>query len=240
MLIIHRKTALTPRTWNPNLAASLWILVHSCRATMAFWWLTRSVDLELWGWVSTGHIGRPLDAVLRHWSSSLFYWCKVAPLLSSVITDTARILCGRVYVMMRCPSVYLSIRPSVSAWAEEQVWHSPVASIWAAVACGHSTALSSKREQRHVEIWGTRINTAVVISSSRIDIIGFFPLRFYDCWLHQDFAFSALTLLVGRQEGHPACKNWVLRCWRGYLSGARCKLAYGPADATATRCLLLQ
>ena len=53
--------------------------------------------------------------------------------------------------------------------------------------------------------------------------------------------FSALTLLVGRQEGHPACKkNWVVRCWRGYLSGARCRLAYGPADATATRCLLLQ
>jgi len=24
-------------------------------------------------------------------------------------------------------------------------------------------------------------------------------------WQH--FAFSALTLLVGRQEGHPACKN---------------------------------
>ena len=40
-------------------------------------------------------------------------------------------------------------------------------------------------------------------------------------------AFSALTLLVGRQEGHPACKkNWVVRCWRGYLSGARCRLAY--------------
>jgi len=27
------------------------------------------------------------------------------------------------------------------------------------------------------------------------------------------FPFSALTLLVGRQEGHPACKNWVLVCW---------------------------
>ena len=26
--------------------------------------------------------------------------------------------------------------------------------------------------------------------------------------------FSALTLLVGRQEGHPACeKNWLLVCW---------------------------
>ena len=35
--------------------------------------------------------------------------------------------------------------------------------------------------------------------------------------------FSALTLLVGRQEGHPACKNWVVRYWHGYLSGARCK-----------------
>jgi len=39
--------------------------------------------------------------------------------------------------------------------------------------------------------------------------------------------FSALPLLVGRQEGHPACKK-------------RCRLAYGPDDATATHCLLLQ
>ena len=53
-------------------------------------------------------------------------------------------------------------------------------------------------------------------------------------------AFSALTLLVGRQEGHPACKKRVVGCWRGCLSGARCRLAYGPADATATHCLLLQ
>ena len=47
--------------------------------------------------------------------------------------------------------------------------------------------------------------------------------------------FSALTLLVGRHEGHLTCKNWVVRYWCGYLSGARCKLfAYGPADATAS------
>ena len=25
-----------------------------------------------------------------------------------------------------------------------------------------------------------------------------------------------------------------MRCWRGYLSGARCRFAYGPADATTT------
>jgi len=49
-------------------------------------------------------------------------------------------------------------------------------------------------------------------------------------------------LLVGRQEGQPAGKKTE---WWGagvviYLSGARCRLAYGPADATATHCLLLQ
>ena len=52
--------------------------------------------------------------------------------------------------------------------------------------------------------------------------------------------FNALTLLVGRQEGHLAYKNWVVGCWHGYLSGARCRLAHGPADGTATHCLLLQ
>ena len=39
---------------------------------------------------------------------------------------------------------------------------------------------------------------------------------------------------VWRQEDHLTCKNWVVRCWCGYLSGARCRLfACDPADATA-------
>jgi len=50
-------------------------------------------------------------------------------------------------------------------------------------------------------------------------------------------AFSALMLLVGRQEGRLACKK-LSGGVHGYLSGARCRLAYGPADATATHCLL--
>jgi len=54
-------------------------------------------------------------------------------------------------------------------------------------------------------------------------------------------AFSALTLLVGRQEGHPACKKtewWgagVVVCLE---RGADLHMA--PAGATATHCLLLQ
>jgi len=37
-------------------------------------------------------------------------------------------------------------------------------------------------------------------------------------------AFSTLMLLVGRRKEHPTCKNWVVRCWCGCLSAARCRL----------------
>ena len=53
----------------------------------------------------------------------------------------------------------------------------------------------------------------------------------YMCWnILSRVLPSVLTLLVGQQVGCPACKNWVVGCWCGYLSGARCRLAYGPAD----------
>jgi len=45
---------------------------------------------------------------------------------------------------------------------------------------------------------------------------------------------------LGSSKGIRPVKNWVVWCWRGCLSGVRCRLAYGPADATATHCLLLQ
>ena len=61
----------------------------------------------------------------------------------------------------------------------------------------------------------------------------------YSCLVSTRFvAFSALTLLVGRQEGYPACKKtewWVL----AELSVcSEVQTSYGPADAT--HCLLLQ
>jgi len=53
------------------------------------------------------------------------------------------------------------------------------------------------------------------------------PSVHWRCWL-------------GGRMGIRPVKNWVVGCWRGYLSGVRRRLAYGPADATATHCLLLQ
>ena len=48
-----------------------------------------------------------------------------------------------------------------------------------------------------------------------------------------------LCWLVGRKGIRPV-KNGVVGCWHSYPSGARCRLAFGAADATATHCLLLQ
>ena len=53
------------------------------------------------------------------------------------------------------------------------------------------------------------------------------PSVLWRCWL-------------GGRKGIRPVKNWVVGCWHGYLSGARCRLVYGPVDATATHCLLLQ
>ena len=54
-----------------------------------------------------------------------------------------------------------------------------------------------------------------------------------------EFAYTHLLLpSVGRQEGHPACKK-LSGGMLAWLSGMRCRLAYGPANATATHYLLL-
>jgi len=83
-------------------------------------------------------------------------------------------------------------------------------------------------------------------------------MNFYQLWTFTDSViidFGALTLLVGRQEGHPACKKLSggvqasLSVWSkvpGFMNFyqlwtfTRCRLAYGPDDATATHCLMLQ
>ena len=51
-------------------------------------------------------------------------------------------------------------------------------------------------------------------------VVLFVPSVLWRCWL-------------GGRKGIRPVKKWVLGYWHGYLSGARCRLAYGPADATA-------
>jgi len=44
---------------------------------------------------------------------------------------------------------------------------------------------------------------------------------------------------LGGRKGIRPVENWVVGCWCGYLSAERCRLAYGPADATATHCVCI-
>ena len=53
-------------------------------------------------------------------------------------------------------------------------------------------------------------------------------------------AFSALTLLVGRQEGHPACKKLSSGVLALLSAWSEVQTCICLADATATHCLLLQ
>ena len=66
------------------------------------------------------------------------------------------------------------------------------------------------------------------LASFKSRMVFIFEFRYlWHCWL-------------GGRKGIWPVKNWAVGCWHGYLPGARCRLAYGPADATATHCLLLQ
>ena len=60
-----------------------------------------------------------------------------------------------------------------------------------------------------------------------------------NCLFYTDFAFTALTLLVGWQEGHPACNKLSggELAWLSVWSEVQTCIC--PADATATHCLLL-
>ena len=63
-------------------------------------------------------------------------------------------------------------------------------------------------------------------------------------FIHSDVtAFSAVTLLVGQQEGHRACKKLSggVLAWLSVWSKVHtCTFVQGAADATATHCLLVQ
>jgi len=133
------------------------------------------------------------------------------------------------------------------------LWRYPIN--WAAshMTSGTSVGTIGCKSSMHVRDWPllrictscTRHYAAKICCSCQVErrhkiAIMLSPTQPSILWTLYGSTFSALTLLVGRQERHPACKNRVVGCWCGCLPGARCRLAYGPADATATHCLLLQ
>jgi len=98
------------------------------------------------------------------------------------------------------------------------------------------TSNIAELKYRQLRLYPHTVPVALRFPFAYMDIRSLFCFQlcfFYFLCLTED-PFSALMLLVGRQEGHPVCKKLSGGCWRGCLSAAGCRLAYGPADATAT------
>jgi len=80
-----------------------------------------------------------------------------------------------------------------------------------------------------------RILGAHIVSSVRYYLSFYCSLQFMVVCV-SDICLQCFDT-VGWASGKTSWrKNWVTRCWSGYLSRARCRLfAYGPADATASQ-----
>jgi len=84
------------------------------------------------------------------------------------------------------------------------------------VVSTHFRCLLLQWQTANTEVWLCQFNFC-----NSIQLILIVPSVLWHCWL-------------GVRKSIRPVKNRVMRCWCGYLSGARCRLfAYGPADATA-------
>ena len=75
--------------------------------------------------------------------------------------------------------------------------------------------------------------SGVSIYCSKLELINYYSLGCIN-------SLQCFDAVVGCRKGIWHVKNSVVGFWCGYQSGVRCRLAYDPADATATHCLLLQ
>jgi len=80
---------------------------------------------------------------------------------------------------------------------------------------------------------GTEWQRAQISQRDRATRLVFDILSNTACATVREIALSKASYM----QLHVYC---AVGCWHGYLPGARCRLAYGSADATATHCLLLQ
>ena len=127
-----------------------------------------------------------------------------------------------------------------------------VSAVWSGSSALHNSSDTMKQNTKlsanciYTTITGQINNSGLLLTvywSNKFLVPGSTVLKGSGLSSDYDFNFVPSVLWCcwfGDRKGIRLVKNWVVRCWRGYLSGARCRLAYGPADATATHCLLLQ
>ena len=150
--------------------------------------------------------------------------------------DILRLSCfGPTLPYQRCTdanilaSVTIQI-PSTSTAVPTTGTHGTSAEDWYQVLAAEVSAMYSMTSHRLKMDWNvwtiTKKYINYAISDNPIKLC-YVPSVLWRSWL-------------GGRKGIRPVKNWAMGCGRGYRSAARCRLAYKPADATATHCLLLQ
>ena len=133
--------------------------------------------------------------------------------------------------------MYPSKVPFLNTWFLGPTTVYPPDSISISLAILYGWSVCSTQTEIHTDVWCVAVYWIYAMHAM-------WPNNMV--WLTVGIAFSASLPSVlqhcwlGGRKGIRPVKNWAVGCWHGYLSGARCKLAYVPADATATHCLLLQ
>ena len=96
---------------------------------------------------------------------------------------------------------------STASAADQQQQHQQVPSD--AGASAGSTELPPQVPAAQCTVFSTVTADDIVLLAHTVDHQSISISRFYVCFAFNafTFAFSALTLLAGRQEGHPACKK---------------------------------
>jgi len=219
-------------------SSGCWSSVTGCSCAVdSTPWMSRKCFLRYVDWLNTsGHIG---------------HWCGLAPLWTMPCLDR---LPGRVNLTNNTTMARLWTMPCLDRLPgrvnlTSNTTIAPLRTmpclnkLPGRVNLTSNTTIAPLRTMPCLDRLPGRVN----LTSNTTNCVMFYCLQFYaiHCYILVFIfycAFSALMLLVGRQEGHPDCKKleWWGAGMVGYLSGARCRVAYGPADATATHCILLQ
>ena len=81
-------------------------------------------------------------------------------------------------------------------------------------SCHELTVLAPADTTTHRHVHYYNFVVVVWLSPTQPPTPAGWELYTTNCWRRLNIA---LTLLVGHQEEHPVCKNWVMGCWCGYL-----------------------
>jgi len=170
---------------------------------------------------------------LSHRSLWLFH--DNAPAHKSLVAQQAL---NREFVQLNHPAYSLDLAPSNCFLIRNLKYH--LCRTWFIDNESLKIAVKSWSESLKNKVYFQGINSWEQKWKIRIDVAREYvkndSMRNIICWLF--YMPSVLwQCWLGDRKGIRPVKNWVVGCWHGYLSGVRCRLAYGPADATATHCL---